>query len=790
MDTITQTKVRTRVGTAVLGAAIILAAAAGLVIKSQDNGLAIGASGYDFGKVMTKESVEKVFILQNTESKGDYKLAVLELAGAFAVNKATSTCQDTLAAGKACKLAVKFTPTEAIKYKATLGVRYVVGGKTKNAAVKLQGEGVASAMDTACLDSDVTENNFAGMPINGYKFVNVFKLGHVKGLNPTTGVFMEADDKCWNEKRILEYYCDAKKGTVSWNSYDCPSGCADGACQEVICPEAPANANSLSINGVCSWECLSPWENKDGKKENGCECNLETKQGCPISQCYDSDGGVVLEKMGMTQGLDPNTNAMTVKTDFCSGTFQVVEYACQGDYLMVDAQAPGEPPLSSAGTFCPKGTYCKDNACQPCQKKDLGYATCQNIGGKYYAADMVLGDDCSIYATNSVDGLKLCGNTADSCVEGKCVAKPASLWIGVWSGFPESQTLLPGQERGLAGFGYTENNGSIKVKQFKFLLKATDAAKAVLTDWQLKINGVPMKGKLVGDEVVFDNLDFTFTNFSGNVMKLYATVKKPLGVKDSVQIQLVSADKVVAENAADGTPVKVLGDFPMLAPVLIGDQPEVATCDVKATGKIGCLKLGYDFYYSSPEIQGADCQLYYTNSDDAIDFCGTSEQSCVEGVCQPAGDSQVKIYTDVSSPQGTVIAGYGKELARIDVAAAGTEDVRLASINLSLNGTAVAGMAKDEKGFFMKTGDGVPIKVNSAYFLEKNQVEFTLMEDIIIPAGTIKVLKIYGNTTGVKVNDVLWTEVKTAKDVKVVDLSGKKVKVSSPFPIKFPSMIY
>lgn len=585
----TQTKVRTRVGTAVLGAAIIIAAAAGLVIKNQDTGLDVGG-GYDFGKVMTKETAVKVFVLQNTETAGDYKLGITPLVGAFAINQESSTCQAILAAGQSCKLAVKFTPTEAIKHKATLSIRYIFNGKTKGAAVKLQGEGVSSATDTACLDSDVTDKNFAGMPMNVYKFVNVFKLGHIKGLSPTTGVFMEADDKCWNEKRVLEYYCDSKTGKVSWNSYDCPGGCADGACQEVVCPTAPTNAKGLSVNGVCSWECVSPWENKDGKEENGCECNVETKQGCPVSQCYDSDGGIVLEKMGMAQGLNPKTNVMEVLTDFCSSVFQVVEYACQGDYLMVDSQAPGEPPLSSAGTFCPKGTYCKDSACQPCQKKNLGYTSCQNFGGKYYAAEMVLGDDCSIYATNSVDGIKLCGDTADSCVDGVCVAKPDQVSFHNVAGFPDSQILIPGLGKGMGAFTYTVLNSSgknIKINQIKFFLNATAAAKAGLSDWKLKINDLSAgKGDVVGDSVVFDNVNSSMTDTGTNVMKVYANIKGPLSVKEVVQLQIKSADQVTVVNADNGKPMEVVGAFPLSAPALVGDQPEVLAA-------VGALKVEY-----------------------------------------------------------------------------------------------------------------------------------------------------------------------------------------------------
>ncbi|NQT50363.1 hypothetical protein HQ571_06745 [Candidatus Kuenenbacteria bacterium] len=418
----TKSKVKTGVATAVLGVALIAAAAAGLAIKSQDTGLKMSkGSKYDFGKVMTKETAETVFILQNTDRRTPIKFAIGDLKGAFLINKEKSTCKEELKPGKTCKVAVQFTPKEAKKYSTTMQVKFTLGKKTKVAKFKIMGVGAPSNTDIACVDSDVTDSNFAGMPLNYYKFVNVFTKGHIKGLHPSTQEFMEADDKCWNDKKILEYFCNEKTGFVSWNSYKCPGTCEDGECKDVECNSVLPNSEGLAVNGNCSWECTEPWTNEDGIEENGCECNQDTGEGCPVSQCYDSDGGINLEQMGMTQGLDPNTENPIVFTDHCSSLFQVVEGYCDGDYVAVDNQTEGAPALTSDGTTCPSGTACIDSACKPCVWKDLGYTTCQEIGGKYYESDMSLTPDCEVSATNSNTGIKLCGSDPSSCVDGKCV---------------------------------------------------------------------------------------------------------------------------------------------------------------------------------------------------------------------------------------------------------------------------------------------------------------------------------------------------------------------------------
>lgn len=99
-----------------------------------------------------------------------------------------------------------------------------------------------------CTDIDIATVNAAGMPLAIYQYVNLGQKGIATGLG-SNGVQMMGEDKCWNNTRILEYFCNVKKNIVSWNSYNCPTGtnCKDGAC----------GAKSITINGDTAVECCN-----------------------------------------------------------------------------------------------------------------------------------------------------------------------------------------------------------------------------------------------------------------------------------------------------------------------------------------------------------------------------------------------------------------------------------------------------------------------------------------------------------------------------------------------------
>jgi len=590
-------------------------------------------------------------------------------------------------------------------------------------------------------------------------------------LNPTTGVFMEADDKCWNEKRILEYFCDAKSGKVSWNSFDCAGACENGACKEIECTTALANAKGVSVSGACSWECVWPWENKDGKEENGCECNAETKQGCPISQCYDSDGGIVLEKMGMTQGLSPNTNAMAVKTDFCSGTFQVAEFFCQGDYIAVDAQEPGAPPITSSGTFCPKDTYCKDGACQPCQKKNLGYTTCQNFGGKYYAAEMVLGDDCSIYATNSVDGTKLCGNTADSCVEGKCVAASAGLLKVEYSGDNSVSAQL------LAG---TNDN---EIVRYKMTAAGEDISIYSLPLYYTgKVDYVSAVKLFLDSQQIGEPNGYTLTAAKQNMIFSIGSFVVKKDTTAILSVKLDFKDKSVVETST----------VPLKIGIADGDG-DYTDWDGKAEGfySINAAGLASGQLIDQTKIDGT--------GDGAGGVFGSNPFTLHRGL--------LKVTLNSGSGSGTAKPGKGSDLLKLNLAAVG-DDIQINDIEFVANGTC---KPNGSTGTYLRSNDATITyaewdSANSlngemprSWSLSANEKNQAWNEPLIVPAGEIKILRLIGDTTGCKTNEFMSVAVSapstngaTKAGIEYQDSSGVNIdmKTTKNLPVNGNALIY
>jgi hypothetical protein len=83
-----------------------------------------------------------------------------------------------------------------------------------------------------CTDTDVSTVNAGNMPLANYQYANINKKGTTTGLGGTNNQPMIGEDKCWNNTRILEYFCSVKNNKVSWNSFNCPTGtnCVNGEC--------------------------------------------------------------------------------------------------------------------------------------------------------------------------------------------------------------------------------------------------------------------------------------------------------------------------------------------------------------------------------------------------------------------------------------------------------------------------------------------------------------------------------------------------------------------------------
>ncbi|OGH71732.1 MAG: hypothetical protein A2921_00005 [Candidatus Magasanikbacteria bacterium RIFCSPLOWO2_01_FULL_43_20b] len=108
-----------------------------------------------------------------------------------------------------------------------------------------------------CWDSDYTVKNDAGMPLFKYSFVNQAMKGTAYGIKTGSNEYIAGTDQCWNNKRLLEFFCDIKANKVTWNSYNCAAGtsCVDGACVSAGKPD-------LTVFNIS----VMPDDNNPGKK--------------------------------------------------------------------------------------------------------------------------------------------------------------------------------------------------------------------------------------------------------------------------------------------------------------------------------------------------------------------------------------------------------------------------------------------------------------------------------------------------------------------------------------------
>jgi len=108
-----------------------------------------------------------------------------------------------------------------------------------------------------CWDSDYTVKNDAGMPLFRYSFVNQAMKGTAYGIKTGSSEYIAGTDQCWNDKRLLEFFCDIKTNKVTWNSYNCAVGtsCVVGACVSAGKPD-------LTVVNIS----VMPDDNNPGKK--------------------------------------------------------------------------------------------------------------------------------------------------------------------------------------------------------------------------------------------------------------------------------------------------------------------------------------------------------------------------------------------------------------------------------------------------------------------------------------------------------------------------------------------
>lgn len=87
-----------------------------------------------------------------------------------------------------------------------------------------------------CFDSDYATKNDGGSSVLRYSFINQAIKGTAYGIQTNSTQFVSSTDKCWNDKKLLEFFCDVKNNKVTWNSFACAAGtsCVDGACVKPV----------------------------------------------------------------------------------------------------------------------------------------------------------------------------------------------------------------------------------------------------------------------------------------------------------------------------------------------------------------------------------------------------------------------------------------------------------------------------------------------------------------------------------------------------------------------------
>jgi len=168
------------------------------------------------------------------------------------------------------------------------------------------------------------------------------------------GIKQERTDYCaqsiglvaYNVPILVEFYCD-ENGRLRNTTYQCPTGCANGACRAVTCFDSDAGENFYTAGyaeGYYNGE-YGKWYDKCEKGiaiEYYCE-NNEVKisrqtceYGCegdacmrrPTRTCSDSDSGKDYYTVGTTTGYFDEVYGNY--TDNCLNDYTLIEYYCSG----------------------------------------------------------------------------------------------------------------------------------------------------------------------------------------------------------------------------------------------------------------------------------------------------------------------------------------------------------------------------------------------------------------------------------------------------------------------------
>lgn len=124
---------------------------------------------YAFGTVATTASVTKTFTINNSGGVAATSLAGSGLAAPITFLNATfpgtgGTCTTTLNAGQSCTVVVRFAPTSATAYNATMAIGYNDGVSAQSATRAITGSGAAPALITV---SGGSSYDYGAVPATG-----------------------------------------------------------------------------------------------------------------------------------------------------------------------------------------------------------------------------------------------------------------------------------------------------------------------------------------------------------------------------------------------------------------------------------------------------------------------------------------------------------------------------------------------------------------------------------------------------------------------------------------------
>ncbi len=208
----------------------------------------------------------------------------------------------------------------------------------------------------------------------------------------------------------------------------------------------------------------------------------------------------------------------------------------------------------------------------------------------------------------------------------------------------------------------------------------------------------------------------------------------------------------------------------------IADSTYTAVTGVGAASEWSAADGSYNM-----TVKGVSSGAAITSINDASgDIWGSNAFTLHKGV--------LKIAKNASSPSGTATAGTGKEVIRLDLSAVG-DDIVLSQIDFLKSGTctvsgdtnALLKSADDTVTYFTGSGDN---QLNAEFTIA------TMASILQVEAGTTKVVKLIGDTTGCAVNNTLQFTVgdgtNTVAGVEYYDSTGTGALVDLSTTVGLP----